>query len=95
MGVLGGQAGINALASSYYPTDLRATGVGAGLGIGRAGAIVGPLVGGELLKLHWSNSALFLAAAIPAFISLVAMISLRWVIKPATPAAQPSAALAH
>ena len=26
VGILGGQAGINALASSYYPTDLRATG---------------------------------------------------------------------
>ena len=95
MGILGGQAGINALASSYYPTDLRATGVGAGLGIGRVGAIVGPLVGGELLKLHWSNSALFLAAAIPAFISLVAMLLLRWVIKPGATAGQAQEALAH
>jgi len=83
MGILGGQAGINALASSYYPTDLRATGVGAGLGVGRIGAIVGPLVGGQFIKMHWSNHELFLAAAVPAFISLVVMLSLRWVIKPA------------
>ncbi len=81
IGILGGQAGINALASSYYPTDLRATGVGAGLGIGRVGAIVGPLVGGRLLGLHWSNQQLFLAAAIPAAISFAVMISLRKVMQ--------------
>jgi AAHS family 4-hydroxybenzoate transporter-like MFS transporter len=80
LGIVGGQAGINALASSYYPTDLRATGVGAGLGVGRAGAIVGPLVGGQLLRLHWSNQQLFLAAAVPALISFVVMISLRKVM---------------
>jgi hypothetical protein len=52
-------------------------------------------VGGELLKLHWSNGALFLAAAVPAFISLLAILTLRWVIKPATSAAQTREALAH
>jgi AAHS family 4-hydroxybenzoate transporter-like MFS transporter len=87
MGILGGQAGINALASSYYPTDLRATGVGAGLGVGRVGAIVGPLVGGQFMKMHWSNHQLFLTAAVPAFISLLVMLSLRWVIRPARQAA--------
>src|SRR5262249_23509652 len=80
LGIVGGQAGINALASSYYPTELRATGVGAGLGVGRVGAIVGPLVGGRLLSLHWSNRQLFLAAAVPALISFVVMISLRKVM---------------
>jgi AAHS family 4-hydroxybenzoate transporter-like MFS transporter len=82
VGILGGQAGINALASSYYPTDLRATGVGAGLGVGRVGAIVGPLVGGHFMSQHWSNQHLFLTAAGPAFISLIVMLSLRWVIGP-------------
>jgi len=86
IGIPGAQSGINALASSYYPTDLRATGVGAGLGVGRVGAIVGPLVGGEFIKLHWTNQQLFLAAEVPAFISLIVMISLRWVIKPASQA---------
>ena len=80
VGILGGQAGINALASSYYPTDLRATGVGAGLGVGRVGAIVGPLLGGHFMSMHWSNQHLFLTAAVPAFISLIVMLSLRWVI---------------
>ena len=43
-GILGGQAGNNALAATYYPTDLRSTGVGAALGIGRIGSILGPSV---------------------------------------------------
>ncbi len=50
-GVIGGQPGINALSATYYPTSLRSTGVGWGLGIGRIGAIVGPYLGGELLGL--------------------------------------------
>ena len=95
MGILGGQAGINALASSYYPTDLRATGVGAGLGVGRVGAIVGPLVGGQFMKMHWSNHQLFLTAAVPAFISLIVMLSLRWVIMPARQVATQGAIVAH
>jgi AAHS family 4-hydroxybenzoate transporter-like MFS transporter len=95
MGILGGQAGINALASSYYPTDLRATGVGAGLGVGRVGAIVGPLVGGQFMKMHWSNHQLFLTAAVPAFISLIVMLSLRWVIAPVPQSATQSPVVAH
>jgi AAHS family 4-hydroxybenzoate transporter-like MFS transporter len=75
--VVGGQPGINALAGTYYPTYLRSTGVGWGLGIGRAGAIVGPMLGGQFMALKWSTRDIFLAAAVPALISTVAMLSLR------------------
>src|SRR6185312_6093780 len=44
--VVGGQIAANALAAGYYPTWVRATGVGWALGIGRVGSIIGPLVGG-------------------------------------------------
>jgi AAHS family 4-hydroxybenzoate transporter-like MFS transporter len=94
-GVPGSQAGLNAFSATYYPTDLRATGVGAGLGIGRIGAIVGPLVAGLLLSRHWSARDLFIAAAIPALISAIVMYSLRWVIKPAQTALAPSEVLVH
>ncbi len=79
-GIPGSQAGLNALAATYYPTDLRSTGVGSGLGIGRIGSIVGPFVGGILLSRHWTARDLFIAAAIPALISAVVMFFLRWVI---------------
>ncbi len=80
IGVVGGQSGVNALAATFYPTDLRSTGVGAGLGIGRIGAIVGPVVGGQLLALHWQNQELFLAAAVPAAISALVMAAMRWLL---------------
>jgi AAHS family 4-hydroxybenzoate transporter-like MFS transporter len=71
--VVGGQPGINALAATYYPTELRSTGVGWGLGIGRLGAIVGPVIGGEFMRRQWSARDMFLAAAVPALISALAM----------------------
>ena len=64
--IVGGQTAANALAAGAYPTAARATGVGWALGIGRVGSIVGPLIGGLLLSLHWSTEALFGVAAIPA-----------------------------
>lgn len=75
--VVGAQPGINAFAATYYPTYLRSTGVGWGLGIGRLGAIVGPVLGGEFMRLKWSSEDIFFAAAIPAFVSVVAMMFLR------------------
>ncbi len=79
--VVGSQPGINSLAAMYYPTYLRSTGMGWGLGIGRMGAIIGPYVGGELMGLHWTNRQLFLAAAVPALISSIVMFSLTFFLK--------------
>jgi MFS transporter, AAHS family, 4-hydroxybenzoate transporter len=67
--VVGAQPALIALASSVYPTTVRATGMGWSLGIGRAGSIVGPVLAGWLIGLHWTNSALFIAAAVPALLS--------------------------
>src|SRR5688572_9385941 len=79
--VVGGQPGINAFAATYYPTYLRSTGVGWGLGVGRAGAIVGPIIGGEFMRLKWSAQDMFLAAALPALVSAIVMFSLKAVVK--------------
>ncbi len=93
--ITGAQPGLNALSATYYPTNLRSTGIGWGLGVGRIGAIVGPVVAGELIRLKWSSQALFIAAAIPALISALLVFSLRWVVKPqAIPAAR-TEVLAH
>ncbi len=71
--VVGGQPGLNALGATYYPTELRSTGVGWGLGIGRLGAIVGPILGGEFMRRQWSAQEMFLAAAVPAAVSALAI----------------------
>jgi len=78
--VVGSQPGLNALSGAFYPTYIRSTGVGAGLGVGRIGAIVGPAIGGMFMAAHWSTRDIFLAASIPAAISAVAMFSLRFVV---------------
>jgi AAHS family 4-hydroxybenzoate transporter-like MFS transporter len=78
--VTGGQAAINALAATYYPTELRSTGIGAGLGVGRMGAIIGPTLASMLLGHGWSARDLFLAAAVPPLIVAVAMIGWRFAV---------------
>jgi len=67
-GIVGGQTGTNVLAASLYPTYIRSTGVGWGLGIGRIGSILGPIFGGIMLSLHFPLTTIFLVAAISAFI---------------------------
>jgi AAHS family 4-hydroxybenzoate transporter-like MFS transporter len=76
VGIFAGQPGVNALAASFYPTDVRSTGIGAGLGIGRFGAFLGPLVAGELIRRQWSTQELFHAAAFPAVISALAILAM-------------------
>jgi AAHS family 4-hydroxybenzoate transporter-like MFS transporter len=74
--VVGGQIAANGLAAAFYPTSVRATGVGWALGIGRVGSIVGPLVGGVLLTMQWSTAAVFLAAAAAALCAALAAFCL-------------------
>jgi len=93
--VPGGQSAVNSLAAMYYPTYLRSTGIGASLGFGRIGAIVGPLAAGALLGNGWAHRELFYAAAIPALISAVATYSLRWVMPEPAKVATPTEMLAH
>jgi MFS transporter, AAHS family, 4-hydroxybenzoate transporter len=74
--IVGAQPALNALASTLYPTEIRATGVGWSLGIGRVGAIVGPVVAAQLVALDWSSQTLFLAASVPASFSCIVVIGL-------------------
>jgi len=74
--VIGSQSVINGLAASIYPTNIRSTGVGWALGIGRIGSIIGPAAGGIILSLKWSNAGIYLAAAIPAVFAAIAALLL-------------------
>ncbi len=71
--VVGAQSLINALAATQYPTPIRSTGVGWAFGVGRIGAICGPVVGGLLLAAHISPNRLFAGIAVPALMGSVAM----------------------
>ncbi len=79
--VYGSQAGVIALAASFYPTALRASGLGWVLGIGRLGSIVGPVAGGMMVARHWPLKDMFLAAAFPALIAGVCVLIMDRLIK--------------
>jgi len=74
--VIGGQMNFPALGVYFYPEEVRATGVGLAMGVGRLGSIVGPLLGGYLVsaKLGWDQ--LFLFAGVPAVLAAFAMAAI-------------------
>jgi len=76
--IVGGQPALNALAATYYPTALRSTGIGWSLGVGRVGSVIGPVLGGYLMHLQWTQNQLFMAAAVPAIVSLAAIVAIRF-----------------
>jgi AAHS family 4-hydroxybenzoate transporter-like MFS transporter len=74
--LIGGQTGVNALASTFYPTFIRSTGVGWALGIGRIGSIAGPGVGGILIALKWPTTAIFIIGGIAALLAAIALFAM-------------------
>lgn len=72
--ISGGQKSAIALAGLFYPAPMRSTGVGWSLGIGRAGGILGPLLGGVLLGAGWSATALFVAVALAMLLTALATL---------------------
>lgn len=70
---IGSQILLYAYVAQYYPTGIRSTGLGWASGIGRNGAIVGPMLGGTLLALALPHHVNFLALAIPGAIATVAI----------------------
>ncbi|BET10534.1 aromatic acid/H+ symport family MFS transporter [Pandoraea sputorum] len=72
--VSGSQVCANVIASAYYPTSNRATGVAWALGIGRIGAVAGSFGGALLLAAGWSNAGLFTILAIPATLAALGIL---------------------
>jgi AAHS family 4-hydroxybenzoate transporter-like MFS transporter len=75
--IVGSQFSLSALVNQFYPDEIRATGAGYALGAGRLGAVSAPLVGGLIVANVGSPSSAFAVAAIPAAVSLVAILALR------------------
>lgn len=90
---IGSQILLYACGAQFYGLSIRSTGLGWASGIGRNGAIVGPLLGGVLLGINLPLQMNFLAFAVPGVIAALAMtlFSLR---RPdvATPAVAPEPA---
>lgn len=73
LSVFGSQLAMPAVLARYYPTFIRGTGIGWGMGLGRLGAVVGVVTGGALMSIGLSIQALFLLAAIPVLVTSFAI----------------------
>ena len=75
LGSVGTQILINGYVAVHYPAVIRATALGWALGVGRAGAIVGPLFGGWVLAAGIGTEWNFYGFAVPAMVGAL-LISL-------------------
>jgi AAHS family benzoate transporter-like MFS transporter len=71
--VFSSQVLVYAYVSQYYPAEARATAIGSASGVGRLGAICGPVVGGTLLSAGLANPWGFYAFALVAAIGAVSV----------------------
>jgi MFS family permease len=75
--VQGGFNGYWALAARLYPPQMRSTGIGWALGVGRIGAVLGPVVGGLLVGAHASMAEIFALFAIPLVVAGALTLGIR------------------
>lgn len=74
--ISGGQFLLYALATELYPPQVRGTGVGFAVGIGRLGAVAGPLLAGGLLMAGRDTSTVILAVVPLIFVALASALPL-------------------
>ena len=79
---IGGQLVLYTLAPGYYPTLVRATGVGSAVSFGRLGGIAGPLAAGKLLAIGLAPAAVLLAATPCAALAGLAAVALTFSRRP-------------
>lgn len=75
--IYGSMAGLYATAPIIFPPEVRATGTGLVLGIGRLGATAGPYLAGVLIEAQWAREYYFSALALPLLLAAICI----WLIK--------------
>lgn len=80
--VSGGMFGVLAVGALLYPPELRATGLGVGAAVARAGAIAGPLAGGWVLSRGVAPGAILAWLAVPAGAVALTIGLLRRLLRP-------------
>jgi benzoate transport len=66
-------AGLYIIVPHVYPPNVRNTGTGLAIGLGRFGAMVGPLIAGYLIAAGWERMAYYSLLALPVLISALAV----------------------
>lgn len=64
--IIGAQFVLNNFTAASYETGVRATAVGMELAVARVGAILGPLVAGNLQQIYQSPAPMFVAIGLSA-----------------------------
>jgi MFS transporter, AAHS family, 4-hydroxybenzoate transporter len=75
-GVIGSQFCVTAIASAFYPAPIRATGSGWMLGMGRIGAITGPMAGAALMGSGGDGRSVIGLLALPLFACVALTLAL-------------------
>ena len=75
--VMGGFIGLYSVAARIYPTELRTTGIGWTIGVGRIGAVMGPYLGGVMIAAQWSTASNFVFFAMPLLLAGFAAYTIR------------------
>ena len=70
-------SGLYTLNPLTYDADIRSTGVGWSIGIGRIGAILAPMIAGQLLDMGWDKQSLYVGVGFVMLISTVALFFLK------------------
>ncbi|MFL2553892.1 MAG: MFS transporter [Candidatus Rariloculaceae bacterium] len=75
--VYGCIAGLFAIAARLYPANIRTTGVGWAIGIGRIGSTGSPVFAGLLFAAGWSSEIVYWVFAVPQILGLLLMFLIR------------------
>lgn len=73
---VGGQMVVYAIVPIYYPTEMRGTGVGWAVAVGRLGAFAGPVLVGEVLRSGLGARAVLVGAAPALSVAAIAVLAL-------------------
>ena len=80
--VIGAQFALYGQAPGLYPPHVRAIGAGAAIGFGRLGAIIGPLIAGELRQAGYSGAQVFQTMIPVVIAAAAATLALSYVGRP-------------
>jgi AAHS family benzoate transporter-like MFS transporter len=77
-GTIGTQILANVLVGNLYPVEIRGTGLGFSLGIGRIGGMIGPAIGGAVLGAglapQWNFYIFASVAALGCMLALMTLL---------------------
>jgi len=71
--IFSAMASLYAMAPLLYPAEIRSTGMGWSIGIGRLGAILAPITAGMLIDSGWESLHLYYVFAVPVLIAALAV----------------------